>query len=79
MPLMDACTPSGICTVSSSNVDSMSDDQRTMPKRAAPAHAPRVSTSGVTAPSAATGAEKASSHEFTHRFENAAGGPYDVL
>ena len=52
----------------------MSDDQSTAPKRAPPAHSPRVSTSGAS-PSSATGREKVFSHELTQSWLKAAAGP----
>ena len=69
MPLMAACTPWGTMAASVSNVLSMSDDHSTTPWRAPPAHTPRVSASGGTCPSSATGRVKADSHAPTHSWE----------
>jgi len=73
-PLTRACTPCGTMDASCSKELWMSDDHSTTPKRAPPAHRPRVSTSGAS-PSSATGREKVFSQEFTHSWLKAAAGP----
>ena len=50
MPLMEACTPCGTMAASVSKVDSMSLLHSTTPCRCPPAHTPRVSARGATAP-----------------------------
>lgn len=79
MPDMEACTPCGTCDVSSSNVDSMSEDQSTIPWRCPPAQTPRVSTMGGKPGAALSkGVVNKESQSLTHKFEAKAAGPYEV-